>query len=470
MAKDVKITPTSGYIQFLDTNGDNYAILSGDATNDEGRITLGMPASGVQILNNNVTDSVFSVFGDEGTLFNVSDDLSDSLMSVNDAAGLPVFEVFADDVVIAGEYNQNDLVVSGNNVGVGTPIPDTKLHVAGKIKVATLDTDATLTDFVVVDGAGEMHKRTSGAKGAQGSQGSQGAKGATGSQGAKGDKGQKGATGSQGSQGGTGAKGATGSQGAGGATGAQGAQGAQGAGGGTGAKGATGAQGAQGAGGGTGSKGQKGATGSGGGSGSKGQKGATGSSGSQGSKGQKGASGGVSNTVPSPYYLDFYTTSPYNPSTSYGRLYGSGYATLPYWKSYSSSYTVYVYSDERLKENVSAVDKSSASAWVKGTPVYNFTFREDSGGVDCVELYGEGYSKYIPRIGFLAHEVIENITIDGKSPNNLAGGERNAVDEEGKVLGQQVDEGRMVPILWAALQDVIDRTETLEAKVAALES
>jgi len=174
--------------------------------------------------------------------------------------------------------------------------------------------------------------------------------------------------------------------------------------------------------------------------------------------------------VPSPYYLDFYTTSPYNPSTSYGRLYGSGYATLPYWKSYSSSYTVYVYSDERLKENVSAVDKSSASAWVKGTPVYNFTFREDSGGVDCVELYGEGYSKYIPRIGFLAHEVIENITIDGKSPNNLAGGERNAVDEEGKVLGQQVDEGRMVPILWAALQDVIDRTETLEAKVAALES
>ena len=225
MAKDVKITPTSGYIQFLDTNGDNYAILSGDATNDEGRITLGMPASGVQILNNNVTDSVFSVFGDEGTLFNVSDDLSDSLMSVNDAAGLPVFEVFADDVVIAGEYNQNDLVVSGNNVGVGTPIPDTKLHVAGKIKVATLDTDATLTDFVVVDGAGEMHKRTSGAKGAQGSQGSQGAKGATGSQGAKGDKGQKGQKGATGSQGNQGAKGATGSQGSQGGTGAKGQKG-----------------------------------------------------------------------------------------------------------------------------------------------------------------------------------------------------------------------------------------------------
>ena len=255
MAKDVKITPTSGYIQFLDTNGDNYAILSGDATNDEGRITLGMPASGVQILDNAVSDSVFSVFGDEGTLFNVSDDLSDSLMSVNDAAGLPVFEVFADDVVIAGEYNQNDLVVSGNNVGVGTPIPDTKLHVAGKIKVATLDTDATLTDFVVVDGAGEMHKRTSGAKGAQGSQGSQGAKGATGSQGAKGDKGQKGATGSQGSQGGTGAKGATGSQGAKGDKGQKGQKGATGSQGNQGAKGATGSQGSQG---GTGAKGQKG--------------------------------------------------------------------------------------------------------------------------------------------------------------------------------------------------------------------
>jgi hypothetical protein len=130
---------------------------------------------------------------------------------------------------------------------------------------------------------------------------------------------------------------------------------------------------------------------------------------------------------------------------------------------------VYVYSDERLKENVSAINKSAASAWVKSTPVYNFTFREDSGGVDCVELYGEGYSKNTPRIGFLAHEVIATITVDGKSPNNLAGGERNAVDEEGKVLGQQVDEGRMVPILWAALQDALDRIETLETKVATLE-
>ena len=224
MAKDVKITPAAGKVEFQDSSS-NFAYISGDATGSEGRLTLGMPASGVQILDNDVSDSVFSVFGDEGTLFNVSDDLSDSLMSVNDAAGLPVFEVFADDVVIAGEYNQNDLVVSGNNVGVGTPIPDTKLHVAGKIKVATLDTDATLTDFVVVDGAGEMHKRTSGAKGAQGSQGSQGAKGATGSQGAKGDKGQKGQKGATGSQGNQGAKGATGSQGSQGGTGAKGQKG-----------------------------------------------------------------------------------------------------------------------------------------------------------------------------------------------------------------------------------------------------
>ena len=149
----------------------------------------------------------------------MSDDLSDSLMSANNAAGLPVFEVFAVDVVIAGQYNQNDLVVSGNNVGVGTPIPDTKLHVAGKIKVETLDTDASLTDFVVVDGNGEMHKRTSGAKGATGS---------TGPQGAKGQKGQKGATGSTGPTGPQGAKGATGSTGPTGGTGSKGQKGQKG--------------------------------------------------------------------------------------------------------------------------------------------------------------------------------------------------------------------------------------------------
>jgi hypothetical protein len=67
--------------------------------------------------------------GTNGTLFSVTDDLSDSLMSVNNSAGLPVLEVFADDRVVMGQYGQNDLVVRNNKVGVGTVNPIYQLDI-----------------------------------------------------------------------------------------------------------------------------------------------------------------------------------------------------------------------------------------------------------------------------------------------------------------------------------------------------
>jgi len=65
----------------------------------------------------------------------VVDDLSDSLMSVNNSAGLPVLEVFADDRIVAGQYGQNDFVVVNNKVGIGTNNPVAKLHVTGSSSV-----------------------------------------------------------------------------------------------------------------------------------------------------------------------------------------------------------------------------------------------------------------------------------------------------------------------------------------------
>lgn len=73
--------------------------------------------------------------GTNGTLFSVTDDLSDSLMSVNNSAGLPVLEVFADDRVVMGQYGQNDLVVRNNKVGVGTVNPINKLSVIGAASI-----------------------------------------------------------------------------------------------------------------------------------------------------------------------------------------------------------------------------------------------------------------------------------------------------------------------------------------------
>ena len=320
MAKDVKITPADGKIEFQNSST-NYAYISGDVSATNGKLSIGSESSGVTIMNNDVTDSVFEVYGSNGTLFSVSDDLTDSLFSVNDAGGLPVLEVFADDTVVAGANNAHDLVVSGSNVGVGVGEPDTKLHIGGKVKVATLDTDASLTNFVVVDGAGELHKRTGGDKGQKGAQGSKGQKGAQGSKGQKGQKGEIGAQGPGGATGGTGPqghkgqkgevgeqgpggpggpggpKGQKGAQGSKGQKGAQGSKGQKGAQGSKGQKGEVGAQGPGGSTGGQGPKGQKGeigAQGPGGGQGPKGQKGQTGSKGqkgAQGPKGQKGAQG-----------------------------------------------------------------------------------------------------------------------------------------------------------------------------------
>jgi len=69
--------------------------------------------------------------GTNGTVFSVIDDLSDSLMSVNNSAGLPVLEVFADDRVVAGQYGSGDFTVINNRVGIGTSNPSYKLDVRG---------------------------------------------------------------------------------------------------------------------------------------------------------------------------------------------------------------------------------------------------------------------------------------------------------------------------------------------------
>ena len=78
--------------------------------------------------------TILNVAGTKGALFSVTDNLSGSLMSVNNDAGLPVFEVFSDDRVVAGRFGQNDFIMtSGGNVGIGTGVPSSKFHVVGSV-------------------------------------------------------------------------------------------------------------------------------------------------------------------------------------------------------------------------------------------------------------------------------------------------------------------------------------------------
>lgn len=93
MPNNILITPGSASIQF-----------SGSAANT---IRLQVEQSGS-----------IAFYGNSGSLFGITDQLSGSLMSVNDISGLPILEVFSDDRVVMGTFGKNTLVVSGSVVTV----------------------------------------------------------------------------------------------------------------------------------------------------------------------------------------------------------------------------------------------------------------------------------------------------------------------------------------------------------------
>jgi hypothetical protein len=71
------------------------------------------------------------VDGAYGRLFGVSDSVTGTIFSVNDAAGLPVIEVESNltDKITMGTYGTNTLVVDNVSVGIGTGTPSGKLHI-----------------------------------------------------------------------------------------------------------------------------------------------------------------------------------------------------------------------------------------------------------------------------------------------------------------------------------------------------
>jgi hypothetical protein len=81
----------------------------------------------------------FSVDGSAGRLFSISDSLTGTIFSVNDAAGLPIIQVDSDttDIVNIGPYGTSTFVTSGTSVGIGTAEPISKLHIVDRALAAT---------------------------------------------------------------------------------------------------------------------------------------------------------------------------------------------------------------------------------------------------------------------------------------------------------------------------------------------
>jgi len=221
---------------------------------------------------------IFTVNGNNGTLFSVSDDLSDSLFSVNTVAGLPVIEAFADNTVKLGKFGAEAIVISGSN---------NTLQLSGSIKAVSLG--STSDTNVVVFNTSTKALSYNTALSLQGATGTQGTAGSTGTQGTAGSTGTQGTAGTNGTQGTTGAQGAVGSQGTAGTNGTQGTTGTQGA---IGAQGVVGAQGTTG----TGTQGAVGTQGNVGGTGTQGAVGTQGNVGGTGAQGAVGTQGNVGGT------------------------------------------------------------------------------------------------------------------------------------------------------------------------------
>ena len=110
-------------------------------------------------------------------------------------------------------------------------------------------------------------------------------------------------------------------------------------------------------------------------------------------------------------------------------------------------------SDYRWKENIvemtgtEGIDickklKPSKYNWIEN--------REETGQINTVD-------------GFIAHEVEEAGVLGAVT------GEKDVVNEDGSIKGQMLDYGQMTPVLAAAIKGLIEKVETLETKVAALE-
>ena len=75
--------------------------------------------------------NIFDVQGSQGQLFSITDSLSGSLFSVNDISGIPIMEVFSDNTIKMGTFNQEAIIVSGSRTGMGIATPQAKLHISG---------------------------------------------------------------------------------------------------------------------------------------------------------------------------------------------------------------------------------------------------------------------------------------------------------------------------------------------------
>ena len=157
--------------------------------------------------------------------------------------------------------------------------------------------------------------------------------------------------------------------------------------------------------------------------------------------------------------MSIYTSSNYTTSNPNSRSFtfaqggslvvtGDGYSTITFSDSSSSDY--------RIKKNISTFN-SEAWTKVKSVNVRKFDFN------DLAKDAEPGLEGRTDVIGFIAHELAE-AGIEG-----AVEGEKDAVDGEGNAVYQKICQVKLIPVMWGALNEALNRIETLETKVRSLE-
>lgn len=106
--------------------------------------------SGSLIIDGGPLDSsVFEVNGTQGQLFSIIDSLSGSLFAVSDVSGLPILEVFSDDTIKMGSFNNEALEISGSDVNFNN-LPTSDPGVSGTLFQTGSDAIGATAGFQVI--------------------------------------------------------------------------------------------------------------------------------------------------------------------------------------------------------------------------------------------------------------------------------------------------------------------------------